>query len=296
MQLKKILIFALVAMLVFTAVPMAMAGGGNDQGGNGNGQGGNGQGGNGQGGNGQGGNGQGQNGNGQGNGPANNTTNNNTTDGGGFGSGNPVSTIKLLYAGNTGFYIYPYLANDSISGVDVTFVEMYDTGFTGPSDDLLTIAWNTVDSSNPSNPGVNSYVFTDFDIAFYDMGEFWHYPFGNYDENGSYVGVGAYDIAGYDPNVPDSGKTTAFVALRSADWVNGSSLTSYPFAIIDDIPTTETSSIWITANASGNTVIMDYLEGFFDSTNIYDANDYNFIGNATQAKNFVDYVFGIFNI
>jgi len=39
MPLKKVLIFALAAMLFFTATPMAMAGGGNDQSQNSNGQG-----------------------------------------------------------------------------------------------------------------------------------------------------------------------------------------------------------------------------------------------------------------
>lgn len=97
-----------------------------------------------------------------------------------------VSATSILYAGNAGYTIYPTLVNDS----NTTFVAMYNSNWTGPSAALEQIAWDTVNNSSNQTGG-----FYDYDIVFYDMGEFWYYPFGNYFANGSYAGIGAYNLA-----------------------------------------------------------------------------------------------------
>ena len=183
----------------------------------------------------------------------------------------PATATSVLYAGNSGYTIYPTLVNDT----NTTFVDMYNSTWTGPSAALEQLAWDTV--NNPSNQTCGFYQY---DIVFYDMGEFWYYPFGNNDQNNTYVGTGAYELA--------SASGTKFIALRSADYVNGSHLTGYPFAIIDD-PFWTSEGIYY---ANSNATQQNYLLDFFNQT-FYNYTDPYFVGNATQANAFIAYVNGI---
>lgn len=183
----------------------------------------------------------------------------------------PATATTVLYAGNAGYTIYPTLVNDT----NTTFVDMYNSAWTGPSDDLLQLAWDTVNNSSTQTGG-----FYQYDIVFYDMGEFWYYPFGNKYQNGTPAGTGAYDLA--------SASGTKFIALRSADYMTGSHLTDYPFAVIDDSNWTQSGMYYANVNNTKKAYLLNFFnQNFYNSTNPY------FVGNATQANAFVAYVNGI---
>jgi len=189
----------------------------------------------------------------------------------------PATAADVLYVGNfdyPGGTIYPTLLDPNTTNHTVTQVAMYNAGYTGPSSQLLAIAEATVNTNGAGG-------FSNYDFVFYDMGEFWYYPFGNtYDEFDEIDQLGAYDLA-----------NTAFVALRSAPWGGTTHLAPYQFRVIDDSTQTAYSQYFID-NPSEQT----YLLAFFDydlnnssATNLYDVNDSFFIGDQSQADGFVDY-------
>lgn len=181
-----------------------------------------------------------------------------------------VSATSILYAGNAGYTIYPTLVNDS----NTTFVAMYNSNWTGPSAALESYAWKTVDPGNYSNV---TYSFTNFDIIFFDMGEFWYYPFGDGKDSNGNVLPGAYNLSAA------AGKK--LIALRSANFTTGSHLTPYPFAIIDDPNCTSNGSYYQNANSTTKAYLLNFFnQSFYNYTNPY------FIGNSTQANAFVNYV------
>jgi len=241
------------------------------------------------------------------------------------GDGTIDDPITILYVGNSGQYggdsylIYPEIfdapelsaimynnpitgtniissgiTNGNMSGIptglyyEVTFVEAYNSSWTGPSDTLHQIAWNTADPTNYTGVNYTAASFADYDIVVYDMIEVWYYPFGSFKFSatlGEPDPVGAYDAAG--------AAGTTFVALRSAsyDYNTGlytSHLLIYPFAIIDDLTTTQAGTFY-----RNHPNQQQYLAGFFNSTYIYDSANSLFIGDSNQTSNFIDYVYGI---
>jgi|GEM_PF-4214954 hypothetical protein len=185
----------------------------------------------------------------------------------------PAAAADVLYAGNSDFLIYPSLLVGNDTTHNVQFVDMYNSLWTGPSAALEAEALATINSLDGTGG------FYEYDVVFYDMGEVWHYPFGNYDKNGSYVGVGAYELAANDDVV--------FVALRSAGYPS-SNLLDQPFAIIDDEYLTSQGDFFNSSTAPTQSYLLDFFNQGF-----YDPYDFFFEGTRDQAESFIDYVSSI---
>jgi len=189
----------------------------------------------------------------------------------------PAAAADVLYVGNDGFLMYPTLIDPQTTIHNVEFVGMYNDFWTGPSADLEAKAWATINSIDGTGG------FYDYNVVFYDMGEFWHYPFGNNYSNGSYAGIGAYELAS-DIN---NDEPTVFVAIRSADYTGTSHLLEEPFAIIDDVGLTTSGSFFNSQYNTTRYYILDFFQqDFYNSS-------FTFVGTQNQANDFVDYVYEI---